>query len=203
MPAVKLRIGLADNGRGMTLDEFLEAEETGGHRFELGGGILEVTQVPNTPHRRVVSNLYRAIARYDLAHPGLIESFGGGSEFRLLIPTMKSGRNPDLGVVFEGTLPDERGRTQPTLVGEVVSKRSRVRDYEVKRREYLAFGIHEYWVIDFELGRVVVLVRDGEDWTERNFEGDQVIESRLLPGLGVKVSELWTGVEVGADEGSY
>ena len=46
------------------------------------------------------------------------------------------------------------------LVAEVVSPSSRKRDYEAKRREYLAFGIREYWIVDFELGRVVVLVRE-------------------------------------------
>ena len=67
MSTVKPRIGLADNGRRMTLDEFREAQETGGYRYELGEGVLEVTEVPNTPHRRVVGNLYRGIGRYDLS----------------------------------------------------------------------------------------------------------------------------------------
>ena len=200
MSTVKLRIGLADHGRRMALDEFLEAEETGGYRFELAGGILEVTQVPNTPHRRVVGNLYRAIGRYDLAHPGLIETFGGGSEFRLWIPRLTSGRNPDLGIVFEGTPVDERGRTQPSLVGEVVSKRSRKRDYDAKRREYLSFGILEYWIVDFALGRVVVLVREDDQWSERIFEDSQPIESSLLPDLNLHVSDLWIGVVEEMDE---
>ena len=38
----------------------------------------------------------------------------------------------------------------PAIVVEFVSKRhrDRVRDYEEKRRQYLAIGVQEYWIID-------------------------------------------------------
>jgi Uma2 family endonuclease len=62
--AAPLVLGPADHGRTMTLDEFLEAEIEEGYRYELGRGVLEVTQVPNDPHRQVVTNLYDAIGRY-------------------------------------------------------------------------------------------------------------------------------------------
>src|SRR3954452_1788199 len=77
--SMPLRIGLADHGRRMTLDEFLEAEVEEGYRYELARGVLEVTQVPNDPHFQVVTNLYLAIAMYFRAHPGVILRFGGGS----------------------------------------------------------------------------------------------------------------------------
>jgi hypothetical protein len=45
--ATPLRIGPADHGRELTLQEFLEAEEEEGYRYELARGVLEVTEVPN------------------------------------------------------------------------------------------------------------------------------------------------------------
>jgi Uma2 family endonuclease len=184
----------------MTLEEFLLAEEEEGYRYELGGGILEVTEIPGTPHRRVVNNLYLAMARYVFDHPGQVECFGGGSEFRLWMPRMISGRNPDLGVVIEGTQPDERGRTQPSLVAEVVSRSSRKRDYVTKRREYLTYPtVQEYWIVDPRDRRVAVLVRQGDDWAETVVAGDAVIPSVVLPGLACRVEELWVGV-AGEDE---
>jgi len=198
MSMIQLRIGPADHGRALTLEEFRDAEEEEGYRFELGRGVLEVTEVPSSPHRRVVSNLYRAMGRFDQEHPGLVECFGGGSEFRLWIAALASGRNPDLGVVLEGTPPDAKGRTQPSLVAEVVSRSSRARDYQTKREEYLDFGILEYWIVDPQLHQVTVLVREGADWSGQIVSGEQTIPSAVLPGLTCHVAELWVGVS--ADE---
>lgn len=174
----------------MSLREFREAEEEEGYRYELAEGVLEVTEVSGPDHRRVVRNLFRAIARFDAAHPGVIETYGGGSEFRLWIPAQASGRNPDLGVVLEGALPDDQGRTQPALVGEVVSKSSRVRDYETKRREYFLYGVAEYWIIDPFIRRITVLTRGTGDWNEQTARDEQIIPSRLLPGLDSRVADL-------------
>lgn len=198
MSITQIRLGPSDDGRALSIREFRDADEQEGYRYELAGGVLEVTEVPGPAHRRVVGNLYRAIARYDQAHPGAIETFGGGSEFRLWIPSKESGRNPDLGVVLEGSPADDRGRTQPALVAEVVSRGSRLRDYQAKREEYLAFGILEYWIIDPALRQATVLYRRDDDWEECVIRGDEHMPSRLLPGLDARLDELWAGVD--ADE---
>ncbi len=49
-----LRIGPADKGRVMTLEEFMEAEVEEGYRYELARGVLEVSEVPNDPHGVIV-----------------------------------------------------------------------------------------------------------------------------------------------------
>ena len=41
-----IRIGPADHGRRMSLEEFREAEEEEGYRYELARGVLEVTLCP-------------------------------------------------------------------------------------------------------------------------------------------------------------
>ena len=74
-----IRIGPADNGRLMTLEEFLEAEEQAGYRYELARGVLEVTHVPNDPHGLTVWILLSAIAVYSREHPGVIYRAGGGA----------------------------------------------------------------------------------------------------------------------------
>ena len=193
--ATPLRIGPADRGRTMTLDEFLEAEVEEGYRYELARGVLEVTQVPNDPHFQVVTNLYLAIALYHRTYPGIILRFGGGSELQLVIPQMISGRNPDLGVVLRGAPKDSRGRRIPALAAEVVSRGSIERDYVTKREEYLAYGLQEYWIVDPLKRQVTVLTRRGDAWNEAVFRDDQVIVSLVLPGFASTVAELWIDVE--------
>jgi Uma2 family endonuclease len=201
MATIATRIGPADHGRRMTLEEFREADEEPGHRYELARGVIEVTEVPNDPHGVIVSNLYDAISQYRRDHPGLIYRYGGGSEFRIWLPGMESGRNPDLGVVLIGTPKDERGRRPPSLVAEVVSPRSGERDYSAKKAEYLAFGIQEYWIVDPSARRVLVLSRLGDSWAERIYQGDDPIASRLLPGFAGRVADLWAFLDPGDEQG--
>ena len=198
--ATRVRIGPANNGRTMTLEEFKEAEEEQGFRYELARGVLEVTEVPNDPHGVVVSNAYDVISLYRRDHPGVILRYGGGSEFRFWLPQMISGRNPDLGVVLVGAPKDWRGRRMPALAAQVVSRGSVQRDYEIKREEYLAYGLLEYWIIDPFKQIVTVLSRRGDSWAEAVFRDDQVIGSFVLPGLVTTVADLWIGLEEDAEE---
>src|SRR4051794_29065918 len=98
MATIATRIGPADHGRKMTLEEFLDAEEEPGYRYELARGVLEVTYVPGEPHGLIVYLLYKLLTRFDDQHPRVIYRFGGASEFRLCLPAMVSGRNPDVAV---------------------------------------------------------------------------------------------------------
>jgi Uma2 family endonuclease len=198
--APPLRIGPADHGRTMTLEEFREADEEEGYRYELARGVVEVTEVPNDPHGVVVSNLYDAISAYRRNHPGVILRYGGGNEFRFWLPHMISGRNPDLGVVLRGAPKDWRGRRLPALAAEVVSHGSVKRDYEIKREEYVAYGLLEYWIVDPLKRIVTVLTRRGDAWNEAVYSEQQVIISLVLPGLKATVAELWVDLEDEIDD---
>ena len=206
MPTTQVCLSLADQGRPMTIDEFRDADEDRRYRFELARGIVEVTEIPNDPHGQIADNLRVALDDYRRLHPGLIRRCGGGDAFRLWIPEMISGRNPDQSFVLEGTPKDERGRRRPAWAAEVVSagKRARERDYVTKREEYLAYGLREYWIIDPELEQVTVLVRvenaDGPAWREQVFRGPQIIESELLPNFQATVAQLWINAELDENE---
>jgi Uma2 family endonuclease len=192
-----MRIGPADHGRLMTLEEFQEAEEEQGYRYELARGVLEVTQVPNDPHGVVVWNLLAAIAIYARAHPGVIYRAGGGSEFRVWLPAMVSGRNPDVAVTLRMSPRDWRGRRPPSLAFEVVSegREAHERDYVIKRAEYLAYGLREYWIVDLQTRVVTVLIRDGDIWVEQVYRDEQQAVSLVLPGLAIRLPDLWPEIE--------
>jgi Uma2 family endonuclease len=195
--ATTLRIGPADHGRTLTLEEFLEAEVEEGYRYELARGVLEVTQVPDDPHGLIVWKLVSALRDYDRDHPGVIYRAGGGAEFRLWLPNMISGRNPDVAVALCETPKDRRGRRPPALVFEVVSEGSEdhQRDYVTKRAEYLAYGLREYWIVDPQARAVTVLIRDGDVWVEQVYRDDQPAPSLVLPGLAIRVADLWVETE--------
>jgi Uma2 family endonuclease len=204
MSTVKLRIGPADHGRPMSLEEFREAEEEPGYLYELARGVLEVGEVPRDEHGQIVDNLHEAFSRYRLSHPRLIRRIAHGSDLRVIIPELESDRHPDLALVFFGAPLNDRGRQMPALVCEVVSPgaRARKRDYDEKAEEYLTLGIREYWIIDPQLRRVIVLTaQEGVDapaWSQREFAGGEIIASVVLPGFQGTVSQLW--IDAGSDE---
>ncbi len=195
MASIATRLGPADHGRRMSLEAFQDADVEDGFRYELARGVLEVTEVPNDPHGVLICNLYDALALYRHAHPGVIHRYGGGGEFRLWLPGMASGRNPDIAVVLHGTPRDSRGRRPPSLVMEVVSEGSETRDYETKRNEYLIYGLREYWIVDRDARRILVLIRDGDVWIEHVFHDGQTAEGLVLPGFAVSVADLWQGTD--------
>ena len=198
MATTRIQIGPTDHGRRMTLDEFREADEEPGYRYELARGVLEVIEIPKTPHRRVVSRLFQLAADYNREHPGQIDYFGGGTEVRVWKPGMDLARHPDLGIVFAGAPLDEVGDLQPRLVAEVVSPSSKKRDYQEKREDYLVYGVREYWIVDPQRRQVTVLVREDEGeaaaWTEQVYRDAQVIVSPALPGLATTVEALWADI---------
>jgi Uma2 family endonuclease len=135
-------------------------------------------------------------------HPGAILRIGHGSEVRYVIPEIRSGRHPDVAVVVRGDPRDAKGRLRPSLAVEVVSpgKRSRKRDYEDKKADYLALDIiRESWIVDPIERQVTVLLRRGAgpDATrdEQVFQGEQAIRSDRLPGLAMTASDLWAEVD--------
>lgn len=197
MATVNLRIGPADNGRRMTLEEFREAEEQPGYLYELARGVLEVTEVPGDDQGQIVDHLHEAISDYNRKHPGLIRRIGHGSDIRMIIPELESDRHRDLAVVSRNFTRMYRDRQRPDLVVEIVShgRRAKQRDYEEKREEYLELGIREYWIVDPEERHVVVLNRIEDQaqvsWAESIFTGAGLIQSALLPGFQAAVSDLW------------
>lgn len=197
MPDTRIQIGPADIGRKLTLDEFREAEEAPGYLYELVRGVLDVTEIPPDSHGQIVDNLHEMLSAYRGRNPGIILRIGHGSDIRLIIPILESDRHPDLGVVFHDDPRDERGRSRPSLVVEVVSpgKRARKRDYEEKLEEYLAFGVREYWIVDPEHERITVFMRqtlaETATWSANVFEGDLTIVSGVLPGFEGTVDRVW------------
>jgi Uma2 family endonuclease len=194
MATVTYRLSPADRGRPLTMDEYLNADYVEGYRYELARGVLEVTTIPREfPHAMIVWFFQLKLGDYHREHPGIIARFGGADTYHLVLPTMASGRNPDVAVTLRGTPKDPEGDRPPALAIEVVSrgKRARERDYVTKRQEYLAYGLREYWIVDPFERRVTVLIRNGDAWIERVFLDGQAAEGLVLPGFAVPVAEIW------------
>ncbi len=190
--ARKIRIGPADHGRRMTLDEFINADAEEGWLYELARGVVEVTEVPGPSHGRDVRRVARLFDRYDERRPGVIKYLAGGGECRIRLPGMASDRHPDQAVYLDPEPPGPNVWTKwvPHIVVEVVSPRGRKRDFIAKREEYLRMGVHEYWILDPKKRQMHVLARVADTWEEIVVPANGVYRTHLLPGLVVRPPEL-------------
>jgi Uma2 family endonuclease len=181
-----IKVGPADQGRKMSLADFDHAEVQEGHLYELGRGVLVVSDVPKKQHLYQVDEIRDQLSAYKRNDPGRIQVVAGGSDCKLLIGCYESERHPD--VVVYKTMPPEDGTDfwstwVPELVIEVVSRGSELRDYQEKREEYLVVGVREYWILDANKEEMLVLQRVGGRWRERIVRPPDVYKTRLFPGL--------------------
>jgi Uma2 family endonuclease len=180
------KISPADHGLRMSLADFDHAEVQEGYRYELGRGVIVVSEMPKPPHLLQIHAMRRQLAAYDIAQPGRIHSIGGGGECKILLADLESERHPDLAV-YKTAPPaaDEEvwAMWVPEIVVEIVSADSEQRDYGDKREEYLRFGVQEYWIVDARREQVLVLRRSGGRWAERVLGANDVYRTRQLPGF--------------------
>ena len=183
MTTQAIKIGPADHGRRMSLADFEHTEVQEGRLYELGRGVIIVSDVPGPRHLMQLNAIRRQLHAYDLQHPGRIHSIASGSDCKILIADLESERHPDVAI-YKNPPPEEDdfwAAWIPEIVIEVVSPGSEQRDYVEKREEYLRFGVREYWIVDAERQEILVLRRSGGRWIERTLRASDTYRTRLLP----------------------
>jgi hypothetical protein len=186
MPKTAVTIGPFDHGRAMSLDDFDLAEVAPGYHYELGRGVIAVTEIPNPRHLVQVTASRRQFAAYDFSRPGQIHTIAGGGECKFLVAGFQSERHPDLAI-YKTPPPADFSLAWATWVPEiaieVISPSSENRDYVEKRDEYLAFGVIEYWILDEARNQLLVLRRTRGQWLEQIIQPPDIYRTRLLTGF--------------------
>lgn len=154
---------------------------------EFSHGCIEVLTMPTTSHQLIVAYLYGMLLAFSTAH------VRGTVLFAPLRVRLWPGKYREPDVVF--LLTEHADRIgEPfwegaDLVMEVVSDDDRRRDLETKRREYARAGIPEYWIVDPQQVRILVLKLDGAAYVVHGeFVPGTQATSSLLPGFGVDVT---------------
>ena len=94
----RVKIGPADNGRRMSLAEFEHAEVVEGRIYELGRGVIVVSDVPNAFHLALFTEVRWQIDGYHRNQRKRIYTVAGGAECKILLDDLESERHPDLAV---------------------------------------------------------------------------------------------------------
>ena len=106
-------------------------------------------------------------------------------EFSAPEPDVAYVRPERVDLVEEGGM-----RGGPDVAVEVVSRESRHRDYDLKRRLYEEAGVSEYWIIDPIQQRVEFLVLEEGRYQLAPLEENRLFRSGALPGFWINVDWL-------------
>ena len=171
-----------------SVGEYLDLQ--GNHLIEYSKGFIEVLPTPTMRHQLIVMFLSDVLRAF----------LAPGAMGRLLVAPFRvrlsadQFREPDVMVMLSNNahrMKDEYWEGAD-LVVEVVSPDDPKRDLQIKRTEYAAAGIPEYWIVDPQANTVAVLVLDGNVYTVYGeFRAGRQATSRLLPGFSVSVDEVF------------
>jgi Uma2 family endonuclease len=178
----------------LTYDDFVLFPDDG-KRHEIIDGEHYVTPSPNVRHQVLVRRLLYDLENYFRSQPQAGEVFIAPLDV-LLSPY--DIVEPDLFVVTgdqAGILTEKNVQGPPALVVEVLSKSTRKRDAQTKRRLFERTGVREYWLVDPELDTVQVFRPSAEGRLARvvelTAEDGDVLTTPLLPGCQIDLRELF------------
>jgi Uma2 family endonuclease len=180
-----LRLDAGANGMYMTVEEFEAISDWDeNYRYELIEGVVVVNPAVSTGEADPNDELGYLLRHYQKTHPHgkIVDLTVYERDVRV---GKKTIRRCDRAIwIGLGHDPDMR-RDVPTIVVEFVSsgRRNFLRDFVDKRREYLAAGVKEYWVINRFTGSMHVFFPPGGLIVERVVEESETYTTPLLPGF--------------------
>lgn len=189
----RARLRRSSNGMLLTPEEFDAAryDDEDQSRYELVHGVVIVSPIPGACERDPNEELGHLLRLHKDVHPQGAVLDKTLNEATIYFPNNR--RRADRAIwIGLGRLPNPEIDV-PTITIEFVSKRKRDRgrDYEEKRREYLALGVREYWVFDRSRHVLTVFRQPPADPAEVTIEGDRTYQTPLLPGFELPLGRIW------------
>jgi Uma2 family endonuclease len=161
-----------------------------GERWEILDGVAyAMSPSPSLEHQSVSRELLFSLTDY--LHGKPCEVFGAPTDVRLSDVDVVQ---PDIVVVCDD---DQLKRTHvdgpPTLVVEVVSPSSEVRDRHDKMALYAKHGVREYWIVTPSSALVeVYILQEAGYRVESVYKKGETLQSPQLPGLAIDLSTVFS-----------
>jgi Uma2 family endonuclease len=167
-------------------------------RWEIINGVpYDMSPAPSTKHQAISMELGRQIANY--LRDKECQVFAAPFDVRLPLNEEKDEEiynivQPDLSVICDPSKLDEQGcKDAPDLVIEIISPFTAKKELNEKFNLYERSGIPEYWVVFPKFNVVVVYSLDDEGRYQKSgeFTSDQVLSTKLFPGLEIKLEDVF------------
>ena len=173
-----------------TYDEYAALPDDG-KRYEIVNGVLLMTPAPSPDHQSIAARL----TYYLFMH---VELAGLGRVFPTPIDVELGPKNvfqPDVVVLLNAHLDKIAAKKiigAPDLVIEIASGGTATYDRVSKYDIYARAGIPEYWIVRPTNRTIEVLIlENGEYYSSGIFRGEQLLSSRIVPELPVRVEQFF------------
>jgi Uma2 family endonuclease len=182
-------LDILDRQGSWTEEEYLALTDHTSRLVEFTDGFLEPLPMPTDHHQAIVQLLLYAF-------DGFLKPLGGKvriAPLRLRIGTAKF-REPDLLLLLSGSDQRRQNRywTGADLIVEVVSPDKPERDLILKRQDYGAAAVAEYWIVNPANETILVLGLNKSRYRRLgSFARGSVARSHLLQGFEVAVDEVF------------
>ena len=178
----------------LTYDDLCRMPDDG-LRHEIIDGVHYVTPSPNVRHQELARRLVFEIEFYLRQHPGVGKVFFAPLD---VIFTKWDVVEPDVLLIAADQteiLTADNVQGPPALAIEIVSRTTRKRDEQIKRRLFERGGVREYWIVDPKRETVTVFRREADQSFPRVAElthmDRDVLTTPLLPGLSLALTDLF------------
>ena len=171
-----------------------------GKRHELIDGVHYVTPSPKFSHQEIVGRLYLAIGNFlaPRRHLGriILARFDVVlSDYDVVEPDLLFLAGDQRSILTEANV-----QGAPALVVEVLSPSTQRRDEGIKRELFDRKGVQEYWLVDPK-NCLVSICRRAEDTSfpvvsTLSAAADEHLETPLLPGFELSMSELFAEIKI-------
>lgn len=171
-----------------TEEQYLRLTDQTNHFIEFTEGYVEVLPIPTRKHQAISRFLFLALL-------ACVQPLGGMVFYAPLRVRVAPGRfrEPDLVLLLDVNDPRNQNAfwLGADLVVEIVSPDHAERDTVLKRADYAAAGIPEYWIVDDAEGTVTVLRLDGSAYVAHGvFRHGDTATSALLQDFTVPVDAI-------------
>jgi Uma2 family endonuclease len=185
------KLGPSSAGLLMTPEEFdAVTDYDDRYRYELIHGIFVVTPIPSEAEGDANEELGYWLRSYRDHH---LQGYALDLTLAERYVRLPGSRRRADRVIWArlGRQPDPKA-DHLAIVVEFVSRRrrDRTRDYDEKRREYLALGIVEYWIIDRFHRTMTVSRNQPGAMAEQVIAEDETYRTDLLPGFDLPLARL-------------
>jgi Uma2 family endonuclease len=170
----------------LSAEEFLALPPEDDQTLELDEGEIVTLTKPGLAHGVIAGRIGRRLAEHvDDQGLGLVVAHEVG--FRLNDGTVRS---PDIAVLLGNLIEITKAvySGAPDIAIEVVSPYDWAAQIHRKRKQYLAAGAKEVWIVEPEIQSIEVYSADG-GW--RCFEAPAALTTPLLPGWSLHLSPIF------------